>query len=286
MKSESNKFWLCNTVALIILAMVFLSTYNRSESSVRRSLKTWHLIDPYRNATTLIASCNRADPAAYLDRSSRLVTPATIRVGHAYSFDPYTFWTVAKSGLDLFWNPNKVIAKRTFQLYDLEKFSKEHWENISRSPTIMTAVFVRSGEGYFGTPVKWNSEYTKVVYNVLDCAEAKKDAKNAILSALAREIIIKGILSTGPDVGSSEIISESPDIAAIINKIETFSERQDIQAVSESFTKFYLGFSDTPVDFGLKPADRLITRSGALGQPLGTVMPSWPSEDPEIDYHG
>ena len=53
----------------------------------------------------------------------------------------------------------------------------------------------------------------------------------------------------------------------------------DAWAGWEPESTIYIAFSETPDDFRHEPKYRLITTEGALGQPLGEVMPSWPNKD-------
>ena len=128
--------------------------------------------------------------------------------------------------------------------------------------------------GYVGTPVKWDAALTTIVSGALASAEKKKEEdRKAVLSIVTGEIIRLAALKTAPQLGKPNMSDK------LLEAVRSYycSDSAKWKKYTPK-TTLYMGFSETPKNLDLKPVDELITKKGALGQPLGVVIPSWPSE--------
>lgn len=235
----------------------------------------------------------RTDPELTKDPDDDGNPHVRIKVGYRYNLETYDLPArVAWMG-EVFWSPERAAARRLFDMYDPSAMSSEDWGRIrvafEDNPSRMIFVTIEDGS-YVGTPVKWNKQIADMMGDAITIAERSQGPGAFRLTSGVVNIVMANVIGEAMrethGLISSDIIRPlalDADYEAAINWLEAQAkggDNADMLALYGSANgPFYVGFSDVPDELQTQPVEQLITYSGAYGQPLGAVMPSWPSND-------
>lgn len=268
------------TVVAGILTLIIgiVSTAFGGEEFTTR-LASWHSIQP-----TMAAAVSSYNVPEGLQAEG-----SKIKVGYQYELEKYNFSAKVKWTVDLLLNPGRAAAKRVFKVYNLSAMNSEDWTVLrkaySKNPGLM-AFIMATDDGFFGTPVKWNMQIANVMMDAFLIANESKDSNLTAVSAVAGEIVgLASHTSTAPSdlmpfYTETLFVGQRRNKAALKKATMRYANG-DIDALAWMTPPIpiYVGFTEIPDDFRHNPLYELITIRGALGQPLGGVMPSWPSKD-------
>ena len=269
-------------IAGTLVALTFIAAFTTmslgQDSTGLTRLNVWNTINsPVSDAMVRAAADHGMDIS--------LVEPGELKVGYPYRFASYDLVEGAKMSLRFVLDPPAAIATRKFEVFDVSDLNVVEWQKVrgefSENPG-RTAVLVRYDSGYVGMPVKWNRELATTIEAGLLLAEKAGDPTNSAVAAAVAQIVDRGAYdkSIAPLLSDSAYFDayfEAADVRSVLDKYYSGDQAAFKDLVPQR--KVFIAISNAPGDFGVSPADHVITKGGASGQPLGTVMPSWPSVD-------
>lgn len=270
------------TAVTVVFALnLFMASTATSGKNTYVKLATWQNIEP--------ATAAAISEFEIIGTDDRKPDAGRIKVGYPYKLEHYGISAFVKWTSDMFWNPERAAAKRVFEVYNVSKMNSNDWavlrEAYASNPVMMAFITIEN-KNFVGTPVKWNKNIANVMMNAFSIVEKSDDPNSTAVSLVAAEIIdlaaLKSAVSHDPNSLVSRMypIDPKPQSRELMGAVRKYANGNiDVLTAMGPSRHIYFGFSETPDDFKLKLLYRLITTEGALGQPLGKVMPSWPSKD-------
>ncbi len=264
-------------MTVTVIATIALPSLTLGQGAYEHALEEWINVHP--GIGSMVASQRCSTP---INPDSELVR---MKIGVPYEFTDYNLPAKFSWAIDVFWDPNRAVARRTFEVLSVSDLTTELWAELSdefgRTPS-KTAIMVPTISGYVGAPVKWTTEFATAGAHALEVAARVNDPDNAIVSAMWAEVLElsnKAYAELGYLRSDAANASRIQGLEFAASAVQAY-DCGNVATIRSSVTRpVFIGFSELPTDFELQPIQTVITQGGAGGQPLGSVMPSWPKRD-------
>ena len=246
------------------------SNHNVGQIEVSKNLSEWQNVEAGQALNKSYSRC-----VQLLQEYDEANKRSKIKIGPSYQMVKYEPSLIGLTA-DLFRSPSETVAQRKFYAYELEDFSSEVWADLrtevsetGRTPRF--SVLVQTGNGFVGTPVKWNAESAETLATMFEESDRGVEKVDSRVRDFAVSIVDYSLEDFAGSAYPEQVVSDF-----FHQEVDCLSET-DLSTVRDN--RVYLALSYIPRAMAGQNATRVVTSSGYSGLRLGTEIPSWPKKD-------